>query len=61
MMLLKKFMARIFLWIVAEVCLGAIGLDNMADYSEFVFAEKRITEFSLIKKTTGLVRISRWQ
>jgi len=57
----KVLVVRLFLWLVTEISLGAIGLDNMADYSEFVFDEKRITHFSLIGKTAGLVKIGYWR
>lgn len=33
----KKMLARIIIWIVAEILLNLLGLDNIADYSEFVF------------------------
>ena len=33
----KKLLARITMWLVAEIILNSIGLDNIADYSEFIF------------------------
>jgi hypothetical protein len=36
-MQLKKIFVRTSLWLVAEVIFNFVGLDNLADYSEFVF------------------------
>jgi hypothetical protein len=33
----KDTVKKIITWIVAEIVLNAVGLDNLADYSEFVF------------------------
>lgn len=33
----KNLMFRTTVWIVAEILLNVIGLDDLADYSEFVF------------------------
>ena len=34
-------LGRIFIWLVAEICLSSLGIDDLADYSEFIF-EKNI-------------------
>ncbi len=33
----KKFLTNSFMWLSAEIFLNCIGLDTVADYSEFVF------------------------
>lgn len=33
----KKLLVRITIWIAAEIILNFLGLDNLADYSEFIF------------------------
>lgn len=38
----KKLFAQIILWLVAEVILNLLGLDNLADYGEFVFDKEAI-------------------
>ena len=39
----KKLFTHTFIWLVAEIILNSIGIDTLADYSEFVFAQKAIT------------------
>ncbi|MDJ0702980.1 MAG: hypothetical protein QNJ46_06835 [Leptolyngbyaceae cyanobacterium MO_188.B28] len=34
----KKLLAKTLVWVVAEILLTLLGLDNLADYSEFIFA-----------------------
>ena len=29
--------ARVFIWLIAEILLNYIGIDDLADYSEFLF------------------------
>ena len=36
----KKGLAQITFWLFTEILLSFLGLDNMADYSEFVFKYK---------------------
>ncbi|MCG5058404.1 MAG: hypothetical protein WAN66_28355 [Limnoraphis robusta] len=33
----KKFFAKTLIWLLAELLLNFIGLDDLADYSEFIF------------------------
>ncbi len=35
----KQFVYKIGVWLAAEICLNLIGLDNIADYSEYIFAQ----------------------
>ena len=38
----KKIWIKATFWLVIEIILNLLGLDNLADYSEFIF-EKEIT------------------
>jgi preprotein translocase subunit SecG len=38
----KNLLVRTTLWLITEVVLNAVGLDNLADYSEFVFERNAI-------------------
>ena len=38
----QKLFFKLFFWILVEVFLNVIGLDDMADYSEFVFTYPEI-------------------
>lgn len=33
----KKWLVKIIVWLAAEILLNFVGLDNMADYSEYIF------------------------
>lgn len=39
-----KIIAKIACWLAAEIILTLIGIDNLADYSEFVFDRHVIIE-----------------
>ncbi|MBE9066538.1 hypothetical protein IQ260_07720 [Leptolyngbya cf. ectocarpi LEGE 11479] len=32
-------LCKIFIWLAAEVVLSMLGIDDLADYSEFIFAQ----------------------
>ena len=38
----QTFIFKITFWLFLEIFLGALGLDGMADYSEFVFDKKAL-------------------
>ncbi|AFZ36462.1 hypothetical protein Sta7437_2943 [Stanieria cyanosphaera PCC 7437] len=38
--LTKNGVFKIFIWLTAEIFLNLIGLDDLADYSEFIFEHK---------------------
>jgi hypothetical protein len=42
----QKILVRITCWLILEIILNFVGLDNLADYSEFVFDEKVVIEIS---------------
>jgi preprotein translocase subunit SecG len=33
----QKILVKITFWLIVEIILNLLGLDNLADYSEFVF------------------------
>ncbi len=41
----KILILKTTIWLVAEIGLNFLGLDNLADYSEFIF-EKNVIVFS---------------
>ena len=42
----QQFLHHAFFWLIAEIILNSIGIDTLADYSEFVFAQHPITNIS---------------
>ncbi|GAB4241947.1 MAG: hypothetical protein Kow0049_30950 [Stanieria sp.] len=42
----QKLLIKIFFWLVAEIILNLIGIDNLADYSEFIFAPKTMIQIN---------------
>lgn len=38
----KKLVLRVGVWLTLEVCFNYVGLDTIADYSEFIFDRKLI-------------------
>ena len=40
----KKLLLRTTLWLVAEIYLNFLGIDDLADYSEFIFERHVIAE-----------------
>lgn len=49
----KKVFTKIIVWLAAEIILNLMGLDNMADYSEFVF-ERDIIALNQFDRLTVL-------
>ena len=33
----KHLLVKILVWLLAEICFNYIGIDELADYSEFIF------------------------
>jgi hypothetical protein len=42
----RKIIIEIAIWLVTEVLLNLAGLDDLGNYSEFVFAQKTIGLFN---------------
>lgn len=38
----KKMVVKITVWVVAEIILNLIGLDNLANYTEFVYEQDMV-------------------
>ena len=38
----KQNLYRVIVWLAAEIILNCVGLDDLADYSEFVFERNTI-------------------
>lgn len=56
----QKLMAKFFIWLMAEIILNLIGIDDLADYSEFIFEHKlQIAQVIVVPKT--LIKITNHQ
>jgi hypothetical protein len=44
----KDILKKVLTWLVAEIVLNTVGLDTLANYSEFVFEHHTLTEHSSI-------------
>ena len=42
----KTLLTKSLIWLVAEIALNSLGLDTLADYSEFVFDKNEIVHLS---------------
>ena len=52
MKLFNQPVFKILIWIVAEILLNFMGLDDLADYGEFIFERKvRIPETLIVEIT----------
>lgn len=40
----KKLFVKTSVWVTAEIVLTVVGLDNLADYSEFVMQSQQLTQ-----------------
>ena len=38
----RKLLLKLTIWLVVEIVLNLMGLDDMADYSEFLFTHSHI-------------------
>ncbi len=50
----KTFVFKTMFWMMGEILLNLLGLDNVADYSEFLFGQ----ELELLKKNNRTVKLS---
>ena len=39
----RQLLAKLLVWLVAEVVLNYVGLDNLADYSEYLKEQSTVT------------------
>lgn len=49
----KKGLVRTVVWVSAEILLNCLGIDDLADYSEFVF-ERHNSELAFERQTMVL-------
>jgi ion channel-forming bestrophin family protein len=54
----KKLLIKLSVWIVTETLLNFLGLDNLADYSEFVFEQVLTNQSKVTTQTGGLIMIT---
>lgn len=50
----KKLFVKTTVWLAAEIILNLIGLDNLADYSEFIY-EQDVMVLSQYSQPTTLI------
>ena len=50
----KKLVVKTTVWLAAEIILNLIGLDNLADYSEFIY-EQDVMILSQYPQPTTLI------
>jgi hypothetical protein len=50
----KKVLLKTTIWLAAEIMLNLLGLDNIADYSEFVYGQEVVLLNSLHQPTIVL-------
>jgi hypothetical protein len=43
----KKLLAKTLIWLAIEICLNVLGLDTLADYSEFIYLRQAFNTISL--------------
>ena len=44
----KKLLHTTLIWLAAEILLNSLGVDTLADYGEFVFTTKPLTQIRLL-------------
>ncbi|MGB5637070.1 MAG: hypothetical protein WBM86_30400 [Waterburya sp.] len=49
----SQLLIKTIFWLSAEIYLTVIGLDNLADYGEFVFQYKTLSTMALTSSTLG--------
>jgi hypothetical protein len=45
----KKVLVKTVAWSIAEIILNFVGLDNIADYSEFVFEHTDVSRVTIVQ------------
>jgi preprotein translocase subunit SecG len=48
----KRLLVKTTVWLAAEIILNLLGLDNLADYSEFVYEHEVIVLSQLAQQPT---------
>ena len=50
-----ELLLKLTIWLVVEIVLNLMGLDDMADYSEFVFTNRNTATVSLNSYVTSII------
>lgn len=48
----QKVWLKATIWLAAEIILNLIGLDNIADYSEFIFDREVVVEINYYREVS---------
>ncbi len=48
----QKVWLKVIIWLAAEIILNLIGLDNIADYSEFIFDREVVVEINYYQEVS---------
>lgn len=51
----KKLFVKVTAWLAAEIILNLLGLDNLADYSEFIYEQEVAVSSQLPQLTIVIV------
>ena len=52
----QKLLVKTTLWLIAEIWLNFLGMDNLADYSEFIFERNEIVQPMLTTVARGKLK-----
>ena len=52
---LYKLLSKLTIWLVVEILLNLMGLDDMADYSEFIFSHNDTSTASISPCVTRII------
>ena len=55
----QKLLIKTIIWIAGEIFLNWLGLDNLADYSEFIFQARGSVQISKIKASLVVFETSK--
>ncbi len=51
----KKLLVESSIWLIAEIILNLIGIDDLADYSEFLLENKYVARINRVTTTFVIV------
>lgn len=51
----KNILVKTTIWLVTEISLNFLGLDNLADYGEFVFGKELFAGGNSVRATIAIV------
>jgi len=53
----KRRLTEIAIWLIAEIILNLLGIDNLVDCSEFIFKRKGVVASALLKPVMVVIAI----